>query len=230
MHVSAANAQIERFRKGLQQAKARLAALRRRGPLFLRNGVHKSVVDSVFDFMFGYDLFICYSRQGWGETYAVALAQALSQSPKLQCFVDAERMETGLRWEAQGRRALRKSKKIVLLATPKVIGSKGVKDELDHNLSLNTRAKPVTIIDVAGAWETVKKDADFVARLPSRDGSGATSLRIDEPDRDRPSSQVVAALRNDFTIRSEETRRLRFLSAVVGLFVDRRGIRTPVEG
>jgi hypothetical protein len=61
---------------------------------------------------------------------AVGLAEQLSRSPyDFKCFLDAKSLETGYSWRLQGRRALRKSSKIILLLTPGVLLSPGVRDE-----------------------------------------------------------------------------------------------------
>ncbi|MEM6539254.1 MAG: TIR domain-containing protein [Pseudomonadota bacterium] len=168
-------------------------------------------IDVILDFCFGYDIFISYSRLGWSEVYALALAKRLAEPPELRCFVDSRSMEAGPSWIQQGRRALRKSSKIYLLATPEVDQSRGVEEELDYNAKLGKRAKPVTIVDVAGAWASLEQGSAFKDRLEGCGVPVDEGLRIEEPNSDLPSDEVIERIRTDFTIRSENARRIRLL-------------------
>jgi hypothetical protein len=53
--------------------------------------------------------------------------------------------ETGFSWQDQGRRALRKSSKIVLLLSPSASVSPGIKEELNFNASLDSRKRSISV-------------------------------------------------------------------------------------
>ena len=175
----------------------------------------KTIWERFFDWIFGYDLFISYSRIDWDERYAVDLAQRLSGPPyEFKCFLDAKTMETGLSWKVQGRRALRKSSKIILLLTPGIVHSPGVRDELEYNNNLGLRRKDVTVIDIKNAWEQVCKDTAFVKLLSGTEGVADESIRINEHEIQKPTDAVLQRIRSDFALRTENSRRNYVLSVV----------------
>lgn len=180
----------------------------------------KNLWDKVFDWIFGYDLFISYSRIGWHERYAVDLAKRLTAQPyDFKCFLDAHSMETGGSWKLQGRRSLRTSSKILLLLTPGVLESAGVRDELEYNKSLKEGRKPISLVDIQNTWPKVQNHAEFL-QLLTDDGTGvAEILRIEEGQCDKASEAVLDRIKNDFTIRTENARRSYILAVVASVLL-----------
>jgi WD40 repeat protein len=175
--------------------------------------LRKSAWQRAFDWIFGYDLFISYSRLGWDERYAVGLAEQLSRSPyDFKCFLDAKSLETGYSWRLQGRRALRKSSKIILLLTPGVLLSPGVRDELEYNNSLGSKRKSVSFVNIQEAWTRVATDTDFVKLLEIDGSAAAESLRIQETELHKPSASVLERIKNDFKMRTENSKRVYVLA------------------
>jgi len=171
--------------------------------------------------IFGYDLFISYSRIDWNEQYAINLAEKLSQAPfDFKCFLDAKGMESGASWKVQGRWALQRSSKIILLLTPGILHSKGVRDELEFNCSLRERRKPVAIVNVANAWDQVSQNPELMQLLSTAEGSATDSLRIDEENAAVPSRTVIEKINSDFKLRRENTKRSYILGiASIVLFI-----------
>src|SRR5262249_49179125 len=80
-----------------------------------------------------------------------------------------------------------------------------------------SRRKPVSFVNVQGAWTQVSADARFV-KLLARDGqSAAESLRIEETELHRPSQGVLDKIRNDFKLRTENSRRTYILGIVAAV-------------
>ncbi|MEP3476419.1 MAG: TIR domain-containing protein [Hyphomicrobiales bacterium] len=183
----------------------------------------KTILQKFFDWIFGYDLFISYSRIGWSEEYAVKLAEKLSSKPcDFTCFLDANSFERGLSWRVQGRRALRKSKKIILIITPGIIESEGVRDELKYNSKLKTKRKVVSLINIQNAWEEICIDPEntaLISLLADRNEKPSESLRYEESDNTRPSANVIDAINKDFDLQKEHTKRTRILSSAVVLLL-----------
>ena len=123
-------------------------------------------------------------------------------------------MEAGGSWKLQGRRSLRKSSKIILLLTPGVLQSPGVRDELEYNNWLGSRRKPVAFVNVQNASAKILADEQFL-ELFSIDGNSAfESLRIEETELHRPSPSVLDRIKSDFDLRTENSKRAYILGIV----------------
>ena len=133
-----------------------------------KSGHHRTHLSKLADWVFGYDVFIWYTRLDDLERYAVGLRNTLTQKG-LICFVDSSEFETGFSWQDQGRRALRKSSKIVLLLSPSVVASKGIKDELLFNISLESGKRPISVVNVGSTSDIISADSEF-SQLLIRNG------------------------------------------------------------
>ena len=66
----------------------------------------------IADFLFGYDFFISYCWAD-GRQYAVALQNRLN-ALGFNCFLDSSDYAKGDNWRQQGRRALKKTSRLIL--------------------------------------------------------------------------------------------------------------------
>src|SRR5215813_1497681 len=102
----------------------------------------KGAWQRAFDWIFGYDLFISYSRIGWDERYAVDLAERLSRPLyDFKSFLDAN--VDGDRWQLEAARPSGSTKIFRNhFLTPGVLQSPGVRHELESNrfVGLETEA------------------------------------------------------------------------------------------
>lgn len=175
-----------------------------------------SLIRSLADFVFGYDLFVSYSRRDWGDTYALELVRQLSGPPHdFRCFLDAMSMETGDSWRRQGARALRKSSKIVLLLTEGALDSPGVLAELEFNYNQpQRRRRQISVVNLREAISKIDRSSDFYKYLTLGDPDFDDKIFIEETSLQSPSATVAPRIGRDFTLRRESTRRL----SIVGMF------------
>src|SRR6266550_9185230 len=97
------------------------------------------------DVIFGYDFFISYTWAD-GSKYADSLYEKL-KAQGFTVFLDREEYARGDNWTLLGRRALRKTKQLILVATPKVHASGPVLKELTAFESTGRRIIPIEIGD-----------------------------------------------------------------------------------
>lgn len=167
-----------------------------------RRGIQRVLVDAVF----GYDYFISYAWSD-GRSYAVALAQAL-EDEGFVCFLDSREYAKGTNWRASGRRALRKTSRLLVVATRGAIESEPVRFEVTQFL---TRRREVIPVDVGGA---LREPSDLLDLI------GPDRLRIDEVVgalRQGPSQEVLDGLRQSFRLVRQDVKRMRVFAVIAAV-------------
>ena len=97
------------------------------------------------DVIFGYDFFVSYAWAD-GSKYAHSLHEKL-KAQGFTVFLDEEDYARGDNWTLLGRRALKKTRQLILVATPKVHASGPVLKELTAFESTGRRIIPIEIGD-----------------------------------------------------------------------------------
>lgn len=125
-----------------------------------------------------HDYFISYSRND-GATYAVALRKALWLKG-VRCKIDTRDFYPGQGIDAAMQKNVRRCAALIVVATPKALGSSYVAEEVELASELK---RPVVPICIAGALITAEPSA--VVDLLK------TFIWLDETDQERPSPKVV---------------------------------------
>src|SRR6266550_174040 len=105
----------------------------------------QNIAGRLVDVIFGYDFFVSYTWAD-GSKYAHSLYEKL-KAQGFTVFLDEEDYARGDNWTLLGRRALRKTKQLILVATPKVHQSAPVLKELTAFESTGRRIIPIEIGD-----------------------------------------------------------------------------------
>ncbi|MAS94388.1 MAG: hypothetical protein CMO55_14410 [Verrucomicrobiales bacterium] len=164
----------------------------------------------VTDRLFGYDYFISYAWDD-GRTYAVELHRRL-ESSGFNCFLDSSDFVKGGSINEQGRRALRKTSRLVVVATPKSLESEYVLLEVRNFTQLKRAVIPI------GFESTFSKESDSALL----DILNADKLRINEIDEallHGPSPHVTEELRESFNLLRQEEKRVHWFAATAMLFL-----------
>jgi WD40 repeat protein len=165
--------------------------------------------------LFGYDFFISYSWNDpdrLGRNYALALKNRLSDLGYV-CFLDSTDYEKGADWKAIGQLALRRTRKLLLVATPAIFGSEPVLRELRL---FRATGRDIIPIDVAATLTNPPADHELIRLVP------ATRLRIAEPAPNPvagASDTVVADIQSSFKLTRQRTIRRRSVAVVMVLLV-----------
>lgn len=176
----------------------------------LTDVLHKSLLHRLNDYVFGYDYFISYCWAD-GRQYAVELAKRL-QEQGFECFLDSSDYAKGDNWREQGRRALRKTARLVLIATPKAFASEPVAREVEIFSALKRRIIP---IDFDNGLERLQRGSP-IARFLTAD-----TLKISEAGAALtagPTQGAVDALRDTFSLVRQQQKRVRMLAAAAIMF------------
>jgi WD40 repeat protein len=135
-------------------------------------------------FVFGYDYFVSYAHRN-GSAYASAIADALS-GLDCSCFIDHSELPPGEALTPSLKRALRRSKAMVLIATEEAARSSYVRLEVDTFLTFSRRIIPVVINEAdTAAWPQL---ASIVFLVEDSDSYA----------RGEPSAKVLNGLRTAF--------------------------------
>ena len=78
----------------------------------------QNIAGRLVDAIFGYDFFVSYTWAD-GSKYADSLYEKL-KAQGFTVFLDKEEYARGDNWSLFGRRALKKTRQLILVATPKV--------------------------------------------------------------------------------------------------------------
>src|SRR5262249_50547697 len=105
----------------------------------------QNIVERLVDVIFGYDFFVSYTWSD-GSKYAHSLFEKL-KAQGFTVFLDEEEYSRGDNWTLLGRRALRKTRQLILVATPRVHQSAPVLKELTAFQSTGRRIIPIEIGD-----------------------------------------------------------------------------------
>src|SRR6266545_807313 len=105
----------------------------------------QDIAGRLVDVIFGYDFFVSYTWAD-GSKYAHSVYEKL-KAQGFTVFLDEEEYARGDNWTLLGRRALRKTRQLILVATPKVHASGPVLKELTAFESTGRRIIPIEIGD-----------------------------------------------------------------------------------
>jgi hypothetical protein len=108
----------------------------------------QNILGRLVDVIFGYDFFVSYTWAD-GSKYAHSLYEKL-KAQGFTAFLDEKDFTGGDNWTLLGRRALRKTRQLILVATPRVHESAPVLKELIAFQSTGRRMIPVWICQRAG--------------------------------------------------------------------------------
>lgn len=171
----------------------------------------QSLFQRAVDFLFGYDFFISYA---WCDArpYAVALAEQL-RAQGFECFLDSRDYAKGEDWRRSGRRALRRTARLLLLGSPGALQSDPVLQEFRAYQECGRLVVP---IDFGGTLTPSRKAGSPLLRELS-----PNVLRIAE-SLDRlpvgPSPSVVQEIRDGFRLLRQQQRRLRWFATASAVF------------
>jgi hypothetical protein len=164
--------------------------------------------------LFGYDFFISYA---WADArpYAETLAAALqSRAHGYRCFIDQKEMGGGEAWRSAVRKALARSSVLVLVASPRALGSDNVFEEISTYVNRNRPIVPISFDNSVGSLAASHR---LYSSLEER-------LRVDEIDgtdrlvRGSPSESVLKFLSTSFGFVRVSRIRTVILSSAVILF------------
>src|SRR4029078_3204778 len=99
--------------------------------------VFQKIGGRLVDAIFGYDFFISYTWAD-GSKYAHSLYEKI-KAQGFTVFLDEEEYPRGDNWNLLGRRALKKTRQLILVATPRVHQSAPVLKELTAFASTGRR-------------------------------------------------------------------------------------------
>src|SRR6266481_2075675 len=105
----------------------------------------QNIAGRLVDVIFGYDFFVSYTWAD-GSKYAHSLYEKL-KTQGFTVFLDEKEYARGDNWTLLGRRALKKTRQLILVATPKVHDSEPVLKELRAFESTAGRIIPIEIGD-----------------------------------------------------------------------------------
>jgi len=169
--------------------------------------VFQKIGGRLVDAIFGYDFFISYTWAD-GSKYAHSLYEKL-KAQGFTVFLDEEEYARGDNWTLLGRRALKKTRQLILVATPRVHQSAPVLKELTAFASTGRRVVPVEIGD--GLNPQKYPESPLLALIP------AEVLRISQPLEETGAipteapAEVVRELRRGFQHVRQTQLRVRFL-------------------
>src|SRR5438034_6350645 len=105
----------------------------------------QNIAGRLVDVIFGYDFFVSYTWAD-GSKYAHSLYEKLT-AQGFTVFLDKKDYAHGDNWTLLGRRALKKTRQLILVATPKVHESEPVLKELTAFQSTGRKIIPIEIGD-----------------------------------------------------------------------------------
>src|SRR5690349_7024615 len=105
----------------------------------------QAIEGRVIDAIFGYDFFISYTWAD-GSQYAHSLYEKL-KAQGFTIFLDDQEYARGDNWTLLGRRALKKTRQLILVATPCIHKSAPVLKELTAFEATSRRIIPIEIGD-----------------------------------------------------------------------------------
>jgi WD40 repeat protein len=173
----------------------------------------RSLFQSAVDFLFGYDFFISCAWKD-ARTYAVALSAKL-RTQGFECFLDSTEYAKGDDWRRTGKRALRKTSKLLLLGSPAALDSEPVLHELEAFQSTNRIILP---IDFGGSLRNpAGRSCPLLQKLSPDILSIAEPLERLEIG---PSENTLKEIRDGFRIARQQQKRLRwFAGAAFGFAI-----------
>jgi len=170
----------------------------------------RGLFESCADYLFGFDFFISYA---WvdGRQYAIDLQRKLNERG-FSCFFDSDDYIKGDNWRVAGKRALKKTSRLILVGTPGAVASEPVENELRIYTDLGRRIFP---IDVGGSLSNAEKDEGLFRYLDP------DVLRVNEdPDAlaEGPTPEVLQEIFGSFDMLRQDQKRTRWLAGLSAVF------------
>jgi hypothetical protein len=168
----------------------------------------QNIAGRLVDVIFGYDFFVSYTWAD-GSKYAHSLYEKL-KAQGFTVFLDEEEYARGDNWTLLGRRALKKTRQLVLVVTPRVHESAPVLKELIAFQSTGRRIIPVEIGDSLNTQKY--PESPLLPLIP------AELLKVSQPLEEgkipnEVPSEVIRDLRKGFQHVRQAQKRIRFLLA-----------------
>ena len=168
--------------------------------------LRRSYLQSLADFVFGYDFFISYAWAD-GRPFALSLQKQLVQRG-FDCFLDSSEYAAGDNWDLVGARAIRKTSNLILVGTPAALESRPVKLEVERFIRRSQRIIPISVDDSLGP---LKPRGGLLALLAPE------LLRVvatNEEMMSGPTAETVDRVCQAHTIVRQSTKRQRVILAV----------------
>ena len=166
----------------------------------------QNVAGRLVDVIFGYDFFLSYTWAD-GSKYAHSLYEKL-KAQGFTVFFDEEEYARGDNWTLLGRRALKKTRQLILVATPRVHESGPVLKELTAFQSTGRQTIPVEIGDSLNPQKYPK--SPLLPLIPAELLKINQPLQQDAIPNEAP-PEVVRELRRGFQHVRQAQKRIRFL-------------------
>ena len=181
----------------------------------------QNIAGRLVDVIFGYDFFVSYTWAD-GSKYAHSLYEKL-KAQGFTVFLDEEEYARGDNWTLLGRRALKKTRQLALIATPRVHESGPVLKELTAFQSTGRRIIPIEIGDSLNRREVPQLTTAASYSCGASQNQSAASTRCDSErssarSRSRTASRFSACPTGSDSRQSSSRR----LPGVVRPSVDRR--------
>jgi TIR domain len=162
------------------------------------------------DFLFAYDFFIAYA---WADArdYAIALTQQLRKQG-FECFLDSKEYARGDDWRIVGRRALQKTKTLLLLGSPGAVNSNAVLLEVE---AFETKNRTILPIDFGNTLRNPDRSNKLLRRL------SPTVLTISADFSELhagPSENTLREIRSSFDHTRQQQKRLHWLTGASSVF------------
>lgn len=160
---------------------------------------------ALVDLLFGYDFFVSYAHDD-GYNYPRELTNQLEQKG-FKVFLDSREYVPGDDLQIATRRRIRMSKKLVVIARPVALHSQWVLKEVET--SLQSGRVPI-VIDINATIEHASETSAVKTLLEDKLHIRETLDNLDAI----PSQETLAELARSFSATRQETKRLRFVSAI----------------
>jgi len=167
----------------------------------------QNITGRLVDLIFGYDFFASYTWAD-GSKYADSLYQKLT-AQGFTVFLDKKDYARGDNWTLLGGRALKKTRQLILVATPKVHESAPVLKELKAFQSTGRRIIPIEIGDSLNAKKY--RDSPLLPLIPVEVLRINQSFQQDGTIPNEAPPEVVRELRVGFQHVRQAQLRVRFL-------------------
>ena len=165
-------------------------------------------LQALLDLLFGYDFFVSYAHDD-GYNYPRELTNQLEQKG-FKVFLDSREYIPGDDLQIATRRRIRMSKKLVVIARPIALQSQWVLKEV--KISLQSGRVPI-VIDINATIENANEASAVKNLLEDKLHIRESLDNLDAT----PSSEALSELTRSFSATRQETKRLRFVSAIAVL-------------
>ncbi len=174
-------------------------------------------LERVIDLVFGYDFFISYTWKD-GRDYALALTRALEKQG-FDCFLDSDDYRKGDDWQRIGNWTLRRTSRLVLVATPESGKSKPVLRELRIYSGLGRQIIPICFSAADHGDSRPELPPEFVPLLSSAHLLIKETLayEVESHQVAGPAPHVAAELRDTFDLMRQDQWRTRVFGGIAAV-------------